>query len=94
MGVLRDLYGHTFFSTTGGRIGIATPGCRPGDKLCVLYGDHPLHILRWPGCSNSPDSSSGGAIVEFKGVAFVPHLMEQHRSDDARLGEDEIFSIG
>lgn len=91
---LSSLCGHTFFSTTGGRIGIATPGCKPGDKICVLYGGYPLYILRWPGCGNSPDSSSGGAIVEFKGVAFVPHLMEQHRSADARLGEDEIFSIG
>ncbi|OJD30287.1 heterokaryon incompatibility protein [Diplodia corticola] len=90
----KTIAGHTFFSTKGGRIGIATPGCKPGDRLCVLYGGHPLHILRWPGCSESDNVSPGGAVVELMGVAYAPHLMQQHQSDDSRLGEDETYVIG
>lgn len=90
----KALSGHTFFSTRGGRIGIATPGCKPGDKVCTFYGGHPLHILRWPSCGDGDSNSPQGAVVEFMGVAFVPHLMEPHQADDVRLGEDEIFTIG
>jgi hypothetical protein len=81
------LVGHSFFATEGGRFGIANPGCKPGDKVCAFYGGEALYMLRWPGANDR----SGNA--EFCGAAFIPHLMEQHQRDEARLGEDEIFHI-
>lgn len=35
------MIGHFFFATKEGRIRLATPGCKPGDKLCVFYGGEP-----------------------------------------------------
>jgi hypothetical protein len=91
---LMNLTGHSFFSTTSGRFGVAMPGCKPGDKVCVLYGEVPLHILRWlePGVETGAIHGEGPA--EFCGVAFIPHLMKPHEQEAARLGPDEIFVIG
>jgi Heterokaryon incompatibility protein (HET) len=90
----KGLCGHSFFSTRGGRFGLATPGCKPGDNVCVFYGGHPLHILRRPktedGCSNF---DHGSAAAEFVGITFIPHLMELQQSDTAHLGSDEDFFI-
>lgn len=95
IGRFKGLSGHSFFSTTGGRIGIATPGCKPGDKVCVFYGGHPLHLLRWPAGNTVAESAAhSDAPAEFTGVAFIPHLMEPREADAARLGEDEVFVIG
>lgn len=91
---MKHLLGHSFFGTEGGRFGIATPGCKPGDKVCVLYGGHPLHILRLPTSDRDLDATHGNGPAQFVGVAYIPHLMEPHQSDAARVGEDEIFSIG
>jgi hypothetical protein len=91
---LSSLAGHSFFSTTGGRFGIATPGCKPGDKVCVFYNELPLHILRWLGSESETGSSHGDGPAEFCGVAFVPHLMKMQEQEAARLGPDEIFVIG
>jgi hypothetical protein len=91
---LRVLTGHFFFSTTGGRFGVATSGCKPGDKVCVFYNEPPLHILRWPGSESETESSHGDGPAEFCGVAFVPHLMKRHEQEAARLGPNEIFVIG
>jgi hypothetical protein len=91
---LRVLAGHFFFSTIGGRFGVATPGCKPGDKVCVFYNEPPLHILRWPEPESETGSSHGDGPAEFCGVAFVPHLMKMHEREAARLGPDEIFVIG
>ncbi|CAI9637950.1 unnamed protein product [Alternaria burnsii] len=88
------LAGHSFFSTTGGRFGIATPGCKPSNKVCVLYGVPPLHMLRWlePRVETGAIHDEGPA--ELCGVALIPHLMKPHEQEAARLGPDEIFVIG
>ncbi|CAN9085221.1 unnamed protein product [Alternaria sp. RS040] len=88
------LAGHSFFSTTGGRFGIATPGCKPGDKVCVFYGAPPLHILRWLEPRAETGAIHGEGPAEFCGVAFIPHLMKPHEQEAARLEPDEIFLIG
>jgi hypothetical protein len=84
------LAGHSFFATDGGRFGVAGPGCKPGDKVCVFYGGEPLYVLR---CHGAEGTERGGGTAEFVGVAFVPHLMEQYQREEAKLGEDEIFHI-
>ena len=43
---MRDIVGHSFISTVGGRFGLATPGCKSSDQVCVFYGGHPLCIIR------------------------------------------------
>jgi len=67
--VLHSTAGHSFFSTTGGRFGIATPGCKPGDKVCVFYGEDPLHILRWPEPEHKTGALHGEGPAEFCGVS-------------------------
>jgi hypothetical protein len=81
------LVGHSFFTTEGGRFGIAHPGCQPGDQVCAFYGGEPLYMLRWP------DANDRSGSAEFCGAAFIPHLMEQFQRDEARLGENETFHI-
>ncbi|CAO2651357.1 Nn.00g039270.m01.CDS01 [Neocucurbitaria sp. VM-36] len=81
---ITELAGHSFFATKSGRFGLAKPGCKPGDQLCVFYGGHPLYVLR---------RSRGDGFAEFCGSAFVPYLMEPQQSDAARIGPDEIFVI-
>lgn len=93
-GRLDIITGHSFFSTTGGRFGIATPGCKPGDKVCVFYSELPLHLLRWPEPEHETGALHGEGLAEFCGVAFIPHLMKPHEQEAARLGPDEIFVIG
>jgi hypothetical protein len=85
--------GHSFFATKKGRLGIATPGCKIGDKVCAFYGGEPLYILRWPGSEHMNGAEHGKGNAVFCGTAFIPYLMEQYQRDDARLGDDEIFSI-
>jgi hypothetical protein len=92
--VLQSVAGHSFFSTAAGRFGIATPGCKPGDKVCVFYGEDPLHILRWSEPEKGIDAIHGEGPAEFCGVTFIPHLMKPHEQEAARLGPDEIFVIG
>ena len=91
---LHGVAGHSFFSTTGGRFGITTPGCKPGDKVCVFYGEDPLHILRWPEPEHETGALQGEGPAEFCGVTFIPHLMKSQEQEAARLGPDEIFVIG
>jgi hypothetical protein len=91
--LLVDLTGHSFFATQGGRFGIATSGCKPGDKVCTFYGGEPLYILRWPEIEGLSDAKHGDEPAKFRSAAFIPHLMEQYQRDLARLGEDEIFNI-
>jgi hypothetical protein len=91
--LLLDLTGHSFFATQGGRFGIATPGCKPGDKVCTFYGGEPLYILRWIEIEGLLDAKHGDEPAKFCSAAFIPHLMEQYQRDRARLGEDEIFNI-
>lgn len=90
---LRSLVGHAFFSTKHGRFGLATPGCKPGDRVCAFYGADPLHILRWPVSADDADATHGEGPAEFCGSAYIPHLMEPYQSDAARLAPDEIFVI-
>ena len=92
--VLQSVAGHSFFSTAAGRFGIATPGCKPGDKVCVFYGEVPLHILRWSEPEKGINVIHGEGPAEFCGVTFIPHLMKPHEQEAARLGPDEIFVIG
>ncbi|KAH8643355.1 hypothetical protein IG631_00818 [Alternaria alternata] len=92
--VLKGLIGHSFFSTAGGRFGVATPGCKPGDRVCVFYGELPLHIMRWSEPGVETGAIHGEGPAKFCGVAFIPHLMKPHEQEAARLGPDEIFIIG
>jgi hypothetical protein len=91
----RNLCGHTFFSTKGGRIGYAYPGCRPGDQIAVFYGGEPLYVLRNVDDKGVEDDATGGASehVQYLGAAFIPYLMEQQQRDAAHIGPDTIFSI-
>lgn len=86
---MKAVVGHSFFATKGGRFGLAQPGCKVGDKVCVFYGEEPLHILRWP----EERTAGNRGHAKLCGVVFIPHLMEPHQSDAARLSEDEIFEI-
>ncbi|KAH6681623.1 heterokaryon incompatibility protein-domain-containing protein [Halenospora varia] len=94
IGTMKSSVGFSFFATGGGRLGLAVPGCKAGDKVCVFYGGHPLHILRWPSERRVLDVRAIKGPAKFYGIAFVPHLMEPHQSDAARLASDEIFVIG
>jgi hypothetical protein len=87
------LIGHSFFATEGGRFGIATPGCKVGDKLCTFYSGESLYILRWPEVEGLSDAESSDEPAVSVSNAFIPYLMEQHERDSARLGADEIFTI-
>ncbi|KAH8706104.1 heterokaryon incompatibility protein-domain-containing protein [Phaeosphaeriaceae sp. PMI808] len=90
---LLSVVGHSFFSTEGGRIGIAHPGCKVGDKICAFYGGEPLYILRWQGSEDLPHTELRNEAAKFCGIAFIPYLMEQHQRDDARSRPEEIFTI-
>lgn len=83
---LASVIGHSFFATELGRFGLATPGIKAGDNVCVFYGGDPLYILR-------NTISEHGSSTTFHGVAFIPHLMYQHERDAAKSNENEIFSI-
>lgn len=91
----RFIRGYTFFSTTGGRIGYAYPGCRPGDQIAAFYGGEPLYILRNLDTKSDEDDATRGLSnhVQYLGAAFIPHLMEQHQRDAAHTGPDTMFSI-
>jgi hypothetical protein len=89
----RGIVGHSFFSTVGGRFGLATPGCKPGDQVCVFYGGHPLYIIRSHANNDSATLKFDERLWEFIGTAYVPHLMDQHTNDDARQGADQIFAL-
>lgn len=80
---LRFLVGHSFFSTIGGRFGIAKPGCKNGDRLCVFYGGEPLYIVRPHDSSTDYSTATNAGLWDFVGTAYVPHLMDQHTNDDA-----------
>jgi hypothetical protein len=90
---LRAVAGHSFFATKKGRLGITQLGCKIGDKVCTFYGGEPLYILRWPGSEDMDGAEHGKGNAVFCGTAFIPHLMEQHQRDEARLGDDEIFQM-
>jgi hypothetical protein len=94
-GRLKWMRGHTFFSTKGGRIGFAHPGCQPGDQVAAFYGGEPLYILRQLNPTNDDIDSTGQASdhVQYMGAAFIPHLMEQRQRDAARIGPDTTFMI-
>ena len=85
------LFGHVFISTESGRFGLATPGCKPGDRVCVFYGGESLYVVRPH--ANGIDAMSGVALTEFVGTAYIPHLMDQHRADWARIGPDETYVL-
>ncbi|KAH6860661.1 heterokaryon incompatibility protein-domain-containing protein [Alternaria rosae] len=87
--------GHTFFSTKGGRIGFAHPGCKPGDHVATFYSGQPLYILRQLTPTKYDIDSTGQASdhVQYMGAAFIPHLMEQYQRDAARRGPVTTFVI-
>jgi hypothetical protein len=94
MNTLKYLTGYYFFATEGGRFGLASPWVKPGDRICTFYGGSPLYILRWSEekieVGEKADETDN---AEFCGIAYVPHLMEQHEREIARLADDEIFVI-
>jgi len=94
-GLVEGMRGHTFFSTKGGRIGYAHPGCKPGDQVAAFYGGEPLYIIRQLNPTKDDIDSTGQASdhVQYMGAAFIPHLMEQHQRDAAHLGPDTMFII-
>lgn len=83
--LLIRLMGHSFFATASGKLGISTPGCKIGDKVCCFYGGLQLYNLRF--------SEEESPNAEFSGTAFVPYLMTQDERDNARQGEDVVFRI-
>jgi len=93
--LIETIRGHTFFSTKGGRIGFAHPGCKPGDQIATFYGGEPLYILRRLNPTNDDMGSAeqGYDDVQYMGAAFIPHLMEQDQRDTARIGPDTTFMI-
>jgi hypothetical protein len=92
---LTDMRRHTFFSTKGGRIGYAHPGCQPGDQVAALYGGDALYIFRQLHTTSVDNGSTGEASkhVQHMGAAFIPHLTEQHQRDAAHIGPDTTFHI-
>lgn len=78
---------HSFCSTKGAQIGLATPGCKPGDKIRAFSGAEPLYILPYEGIGDASEP------LVFGGMAFIPDLMEQDEWDVNKLGEDKIFAI-
>ena len=92
---LTTIRGHTFFSTKGGRIGYAHPGCKPGDQVATFYGGEPLYIIRQLNQMKDDIDSTGqaSAHIQYMGAAFIPHLMEQRQRDAARMGPDTLFMI-
>jgi hypothetical protein len=94
-GRMKNMRGHTFFSTKGGRIGFAHPGCQPGDQVATFYGELPLYILRQLNPTKDDIDSTGQASdhVQYMGAAFIPHLMEQYQRDAACIGPDTTFMI-
>jgi hypothetical protein len=89
----RSLVGHTWISTGSGRFGLATPGCRSGDKIFVLYSGDPLYIMRpHADCEGSPTEDEV-KLWDFVGIAYIPHLMDQHTNDDARKCPDQIYVL-
>lgn len=83
--LLIRLMGHSIFATASGRLGISTPGCKIGDKVCCFYGGLQLYNLRF--------SEEGSSNAEFCGTAFVPYLMTQDVREQARQGKDVVFRI-
>ena len=88
----QKIVGYSFFSTVSGRFGIATPGCRSGDKVCVFFGAPSLHVIR-PHRVGSAGVEATRDLWDFIGTAYVPHLMDQHKNDDARQGPDRMFTM-
>ena len=87
------LVGHTWVSTEGGRFGIAAPGCRPGDKICVFRGGEPLYIIRPHENRKNTLTEDEVKLWEFVGIAYVPHLMDQQTTDDARKCPDQMYVL-
>lgn len=58
--------GSSFFSTDGGRIGIAPKSIKAGDSICIFFGAHVPHVLRF---------DSAREIYTFVGAAYVAGLM-------------------
>lgn len=85
--------GHSFINTKGGRFGIATPGSKPGDKICVFYGGEPLYIIRPHEFNSDSLPNATEKLWDFVGTAYIVHLMDQHRNDDARQGPDQMFVL-
>lgn len=92
MQVMIAVSDHAFFTTSSGHLGIGIPGLISGAKVCAFYGEEELYILRGP-YRDSLGSEPEVEHFEFCGVAFVPHLMEQHERDSAKQGDDVVFKI-
>jgi hypothetical protein len=89
----RELVGHTWISTEDGRFGLATPRVKPGDRICVFHGAEPLYIIRpHSDCKNSP-TKDGVKLWDFVGLAYIPHLMDQQTTDDARKCPDQMYVL-
>ncbi|KAF3008569.1 hypothetical protein E8E13_007243 [Curvularia kusanoi] len=89
----RSLVGHTWVRTEGGRFGIATPRCRPGDKVCVFYGGQPLYVIRPHELEANCVPGDETELWDFVGLAYVPHLMNQHTTYDARKCPDRMYVL-
>lgn len=89
----RALIGHTWISTKGGRFGLATPGCKTGDRICALYSGVPLYILRPHANRENSRAEDDVKLWDFVGLAYIPHLMNQQKTDDARRFPDQVFVL-
>jgi hypothetical protein len=89
----RRIFGHSFFSTVHGHFGLATPGCKVGDKVSVLYGGKYLYIVRPQKEKRDPGLSALGDLWELVSTAYIPYLMDQHMNDDARQGPDQMYNL-
>jgi hypothetical protein len=91
---LDAVVGLSLFATEDVHSGIASPGCKSGDTICTFYVRECLYILRQPEEKERPNGSKYGSnTAELCGVTYIPHLMDQHQRETARLKSDEIFVV-
>ena len=96
-GVAREqfssLVGHTWISTEDGRFGLATPGCQSGDRVAVFYSGAPLYIIRPHEGRKDSTTEDAVKLWDVVGLAYVPHLMDQQTTDDARKCPDQVYVL-
>ena len=81
-----QLRNRVFFVMENGKFGLAYPGLRPGDGLCVFCGAKVPHLLRW---------QEGSSAWTFVGEAYVIDLMhgEAETASDGSVPKVETLTL-